>query len=350
MRLHLLALLLAAPLAAAVPLNGTSNSSAPLSRCGGSGDAIDCEHNVATVSERWVGWQVPLGDTPARGWPAVIIYHGWNLWNSEYCWYATPQYSFGLYHKAEVVRDLLDSGYAVITPDALSRLGYWETNVNRYAVADLSIWEESEDHRFVEELLRRTDDGEFGSIDMQRLSAIGFSSGAYMTSRMAVNYPHRFRSFAVVGGAYYYCSGSCSETVANDVAPHVWELHGPTLFLANSNDGTGAHRATHAHASESTACCPICWRPTSAWGSSSAPASLPSQPTPLLLMPYVVAVRACSAVGNLGDVLPAAAIERGGHAARAAERRQPRVVASVSRRDPSLARRARLILPPSLRG
>ena len=121
MRLHLLAMLLAAPIAAAVPLNGTSNSSAPLSRCGGSGDAIDCEHNVATVSERWVGWQVPLGDAPARGWPAVVIYHGWNLWNSEYCWYATPQYSFGLYHKAEVVRDLLDSGYAVITPDALFR-------------------------------------------------------------------------------------------------------------------------------------------------------------------------------------------------------------------------------------
>ncbi len=44
----------AAPIAAAVPLNGTSNSSAQLSRCGCSGDAIDCEHNVATVGERVV--------------------------------------------------------------------------------------------------------------------------------------------------------------------------------------------------------------------------------------------------------------------------------------------------------
>ena len=167
-----------------------------------------------------------------------------------------------------------------MTPDALSRLAFWETNVNQYAVADLSIWEGSEDHRallrktfaraagcrrvyplpvqrieimcisaitgFVEELLRRAEDGDLGDVDMQRVSAIGFSSGAYMTSRMAVNYGHRFRSFVVNGGSYYYCSGGCNDNVANDVAPHIWELHGPTLFLANSNDGTGARSAAPA--------------------------------------------------------------------------------------------------------
>ena len=136
------------------------------------------------------------------------------------------------------MRDLLDSGFAVVTPDALSRLAYWQTNVNRYAVADLSVWDESEDHGFVEELLRRAEEGSFGEVNMERVSAIGFSSGGYMTSRMAVNYRHRFKAFVVVGGAYFYCSGSCTNDVADAVAPHVWELHGPTLFLANSNDGT----------------------------------------------------------------------------------------------------------------
>ena len=53
-----------------------------LSRCGGAGQAIDCEHEVAYIQERWVGYQVPLGQPPAEGWPVVVIYHGWNLWNS----------------------------------------------------------------------------------------------------------------------------------------------------------------------------------------------------------------------------------------------------------------------------
>ena len=61
------------------------------SRCGGAGSAIDCEHETTYIQERWVGHQTPLGQAPPGGWPLVVIYHGWNLWNSEYCWYATPQ-------------------------------------------------------------------------------------------------------------------------------------------------------------------------------------------------------------------------------------------------------------------
>ena len=59
-----------------------------------------------------------------------------------------------------------------------------------------------------------------------------------MTSRMAVNYPDRFRAFAIVGGSYYYCSGGCNDGVADQLPTSVWNRHGPTLFLHGANDGT----------------------------------------------------------------------------------------------------------------
>jgi hypothetical protein len=106
----------------------------------------------------------------------VVLYHGWNLMNSQYAWFATPQYTFGLYHKAETIRSLLDNGFAVVTPDALTRLNYWETNINRYANANLEVWKESEDHRFVLAILDGARQGEFGPVDMGHVNAIGESS------------------------------------------------------------------------------------------------------------------------------------------------------------------------------
>eukprot|EP01052_Picozoa_sp_SAG31_P032673 SAG31_NODE_3605_length_4077_cov_12.386124_2_plen_190_part_00 len=140
--------------------------------------------------------------------------------------------------QAETVRGLLDSGFAVVTPDALGRLAYWQTNMNRYAVADLAVWTESEDHRFVMELLQLVGSGRYGPVDASRISAIGFSSGGYMTSRMAVNYPFEFKAFVVVGGSYYYCAGSCTDDIADRVPERVWQNHGPMLFLHGGSDGT----------------------------------------------------------------------------------------------------------------
>jgi pimeloyl-ACP methyl ester carboxylesterase len=231
-------LLPSAPLVLPVHANSSnssniSNSSVVLarSRCSSGSGPINCEHEVTHIEGRWVGWQKPLGVAPEGGWPMVVLYHGWNLMNSQWAWYATPAYSYGLYHKAETIRSLLDSGFVVVTPDALARLNYWETNTNRYATADLSAWLSSEDHRFVEAILQEAAGGRFGEVDPASISAIGFSSGAYMTSRMAVNYPERFRAFAVVGGSYYYCSGSCGEDVADQLPSTVWCASLPTALL-----------------------------------------------------------------------------------------------------------------------
>ena len=41
----------------------------------------------------------------------------------------------GLFYKAQVIAGLLEAGYTVVTPDALKSLGYWQTNLRKYATA-----------------------------------------------------------------------------------------------------------------------------------------------------------------------------------------------------------------------
>ena len=47
---------------------------------------------------------------------------------------------------------------------------------------------------------------DFGfKIDTGSIHATGFSSGGFMTSRMAFSYSGLFKSLSVVGGGYYSC-------------------------------------------------------------------------------------------------------------------------------------------------
>ena len=75
---------------------------------------------------------------------------------------------------------------------------YWQTNLNRYATADLGEWVGSQDDLLVRAILRGCRAGAFGpSCNADAASAIGFSSGAYMTSRMAFSYPRQFKALAI---------------------------------------------------------------------------------------------------------------------------------------------------------
>lgn len=214
-----------------------SNTTERLARCT-SGYTINCQYKTKTVGGRWVGYQVPEGTAPRNGWPTVIVYHGWNLMNSEYCWYANQGYYYGLYYKAQTISYLLNNGFAVITPDALSNLKYWQTNINQYATADLNKWVGSQDDNLVTNLIYECERGTFGPCDVNRLGAIGFSSGGYMTSRMAMNYQKNFKALVINSGSYYYCSGSCSESIANQLSKSYFQNHPPTLFLHGTRDST----------------------------------------------------------------------------------------------------------------
>lgn len=208
------------------------------SKCKESSRSVDCKYKHTTIEGRWVGYQVPDGTAPKAGWPFVILYHGMCLFSSTYAWQADSSYDYGLLYKAEVIAQLLDSGVGVVTPDAKQGTGYWNTNDPAYQTADLSKWSKAPDSKVVSGLLAGCSKGTYGPCDSGNLHAVGFSSGAYMASRMAVNYASSFRSISVNSGAYYYCDGACTEKIADQLAGSVWKAHPPALFLHGTVDDT----------------------------------------------------------------------------------------------------------------
>lgn len=202
----------------------------PASRCEESATLITCPKITVELGpwQRDVHYQVPLGEPPPAGWPVVLMFQG-SFFTAEVTWLATDDLPFGAWYQTHVVKRLLDHGYAVITPEAKLDGGtFWDTNVPPFSLN----WESSEDHELMLLILAGIEDGSFGPLDAGSLFATGISSGGYMTSRMAVSYPGKFRALAIAAGSYATCSGPlCS-------VPDLDASHPPTLFLHGEIDLT----------------------------------------------------------------------------------------------------------------
>ena len=84
-------------------------------------------------------------------------------------------------------------------------------------------------------------DGEFGfKIDTSAMHAIGFSSGGFMSSRMAFSYTGLFKSLSIVGGGYYNCLppvNNCPDFDYTDEShTQLIKYHPPTQFLHGEKD------------------------------------------------------------------------------------------------------------------
>ena len=212
----------------------TSDTAAPEpSVCTLTSSKIECPHSTTSVrtgitglASREVHYQVPNGAPPAEGWPTVFLFQG-SLFTAELFWVALDTSAFGFWNQGLVTKTLLDSGYAVVTPEAHLQGGtFWDTNIPPWSLA----WTSSPDHAFMLDLFELIDNGDLGDLDGQRLYATGISSGGYMTSRMNSAYPDRFRALAVQSASWQSCSGPlCS--VPEQTADHL-----PTLFLHGEDD------------------------------------------------------------------------------------------------------------------
>lgn len=202
-------------------------------RCASDPQRLACAHHTATlrtgalgVTPREVHWQTPTGEPPAAGWPVALLFQG-SLYSAETFWEGTPDGPFGLWSQVHTTAALLDAGYAVVTPEAhADGGGWWDTNVLPWSLA----WEGAPDDHFVRDLLDALAAGDFGPLDADRLYAAGVSSGGYMTSRMAVSYPGRFRALAVCAASYATCGGPLC------VVPALPADHPPTRFLHGALD------------------------------------------------------------------------------------------------------------------
>lgn len=220
----------AAMLADADPIDAAS---AP-SRCTETETRVSCPKEtleIATTAlvKRTVYWQIPNGTPPAAGWPVAVMFQG-SLFSSERNFDATKGQPFGAYYQALTLKKLLDAGYAIVAPEAhMSGQTFWDTNVPPWSTS----WAGAPDDRLMILLFAAMAEGQLGPLDTNRLFATGISSGGYMTSRMAVSYPGRFRALAIQSASYATCSGPLCSVPAQLPADHP-----PTLFLHGAADLT----------------------------------------------------------------------------------------------------------------
>ncbi len=223
----------AGALDAETPADAGSFDGGGASRCTVTPTSVACPHETTTVSTgaalplRHVHFQVPLGTPPVTGFPVVIAFQGTAL-PAALTWAGASTDPYGMYYQALVVARLLDAGYAVLTPEtANDGASYYDTNVPLYSTA----WETAPDHQLMLGIFAGIEAGDFGPLNPSALFAVGFSSGGYMTSRMAVSYPGRFRSLAIQSASYATCGGALCTVPATLPADHP-----PTLFLHGGAD------------------------------------------------------------------------------------------------------------------
>ncbi len=166
--------------------------------------------------DRTVKYSLPHGRAPKNGWPAVIIYQGSFF---PVAFERRSTMPFGGFNEIRLIEMLLDSGFAVIAPNAMERIA-WMTNI---VGVD---YDSSVDFFFISELLESVRGGDFGKLNADKLFATGISSGGYHTSRMAVSFPGVFKALAIESGSYATCGGPMCF-----VPQALPANHPPTVFL-----------------------------------------------------------------------------------------------------------------------
>lgn len=207
----------------------------PPSACTELAREIACTYQTTELDvdgiSRDIHWQVPSGKPPEAGWPVVVFFQG-SFFSSELSWEATEGTLYGAYQLTRTFKALLDEGFAILAPEAsFGGSTYWDTNIWPYNYS----WESSNDHELMLALFDEVERGTFGDLDANEWYATGISSGGYMTSRMAIAYPGKFRALAIASGSYATCAGVlCSVPDADELPSN----HPPTLFLHGSLDAT----------------------------------------------------------------------------------------------------------------
>eukprot|EP00754_Rhynchopus_humris_P041558 Rhum_TRINITY_DN25112_c0_g1::Rhum_TRINITY_DN25112_c0_g1_i1::g.181272::m.181272 len=213
------------------------NRTGPANTCTVTSSEAQCVYTTVVLQERNIYHMIPSGTAPAEGWPVVMLYHGWNMGGKDGWQAKAGSTSF---NKVRTKAALLEAGFAVFAPDSnmFRDGGYWETNIDPYASADLAVWAQADDNRFLTALFAEMEAGYFGKVNVKKMHGIGFSSGGFMTSRMGFNYASKFLSLTVVSGGPAWCDGWwCPEDVFDSAQPQAaLPSHPPTLFLHGTED------------------------------------------------------------------------------------------------------------------
>lgn len=216
----------------------------PRSGCEVDAEHVRCPQRTVALPVRGrtrdVHVGVPPGDAPPGGWPVAVLFQG-SFFPAGWFFHGREGDPYGGLHQARTVEALLSAGFAVVAPEAhLDGATFWDTNVPPYSVA----WRTSGDHQLMLALFAALDAGDLGPLSGEGLVAAGISSGGYMSSRVALEYPDRFRAIAVHSASYATCSGAVC------FVPALPDDHAPTLFLHGERDVVVPIRTARAYERE----------------------------------------------------------------------------------------------------
>lgn len=222
------------PGAAAQPRDELKAASADCSETLGlltcSHDKVELTGGALGLATRRVYYALPQGTPPAGGWPVVLMFQG-SFFNAELCFQGHRLEPFGAYYQALTVKQLLEAGFAVLAPQThLGGVTFWDTDIPPFSFN----WDLAPDNQLMLAIFAALGDGTFapvGTLNPGRLYATGISSGGYMTSRMAVSYPGKFKALAIQSASYATCPVGPVCAV-----PALSNNHPPTLLLAGLLD------------------------------------------------------------------------------------------------------------------
>jgi len=191
-------------------------------------DFISCPYESETFFVNWVQsrdvlYSVPPGKVPKGGFPVVFIFQG-SYFPVEFA--RAKDVPFGGFNEVRLIKNLLDSGFAVIAPRAPGNIA-WETNLQTH----LGFYHLSGDYQLMGKLFAAIESGEFGPLNAQAMFATGISSGGYQSSRVAVEFPDKFKAIAIQAGSYATFMGPYTPKI--EPLP---ENHPPTLFIHGTAD------------------------------------------------------------------------------------------------------------------
>jgi len=181
------------------------------------------------INQRWFLWQYPTQSPSPSGYPVLFILHG------------AAQYPFswfiGLHpwgrEQLSFAYTALDHGYLIIAPASSRPISpgprawnVFEDNINQ-----------SEDVEFIIDIIEWFVN-EGISINLDKVYCAGFSSGAFMTSRLAHDVPEIFSAVAVHSGANADSIELTNRgpifdcTSPQIISPH----HPPTIIIHGQED------------------------------------------------------------------------------------------------------------------
>ena len=166
------------------------------------------------VANRNVRFALPVGTAPATGWKVAMLFHGTGGLIS---WQGVPGSNggpFGYYYQVQLLKSLLDNGYVVIAPPSSDVASGWDTNETAFCPKSrcgenvgptVEQYKSTRDYMLFNALFATMASSTAGSgfgakLDMGHLYAAGISGGGYNTSRMAINFPGKFRALVSVFG------------------------------------------------------------------------------------------------------------------------------------------------------